>query len=106
MIEGIRSFIDQLRRPTPWPQGLVLDSDLLRELHETWKKNELLATLHLDRFEAALLEIYDAGGDDPAGIDVLDQVVAIIRQTTIPAEQRFRQIGDLMYRLQPKARPM
>jgi hypothetical protein len=43
----------------------------------------------------ALIEIYEAGAEHPAKIDLLDQLVSIIRRKDSP-DERAREIANLM----------
>jgi hypothetical protein len=51
---------------------------------------------YLDELEARIVEIYDAGADVPVAIELIDEVVAIIRWKSEPHEVRVREIGQLM----------
>jgi hypothetical protein len=101
MLDEIRSFFDVLRRPFEWPEGLPAigtdGSDLRAESEHHWR----LATEAVDKMEAMIINLYDAGADDPAAIDLLDEVVAILRRKDEPQDTRFVEIGKLLGKRRP-----
>jgi len=52
----------------------------------------------MDSLGTALIEIYEAGAEDPIKIDLLDQVVSIMRQKD--RRVRAQEIANLMRRWQ------
>jgi hypothetical protein len=95
MLEEIRSFFEELRGPFRWPEGLpamAAGMDLRAESERHWR----LAMQYLDELEAKIVELYEAGADVPALIELIDEVVAIIRQKGEPHDVRVREIGRLM----------
>ena len=98
MLDEIRSFFEALRgEPAPtWPEGVspinpVTGENLqaVSELH--WR----LATQSLDELEIKIVGLYDAGEDEPALIDLMDEVVAIIRRKG-ELQGRVREIVQLL----------
>jgi hypothetical protein len=82
MFEEIRPFFDRLRKqPQPeWPKNLsAIDPDFEMELLADSEKHWRLAMECLDEMEVAIVQIYDAGADDPVAIDLLDEIVSLIR---------------------------
>jgi hypothetical protein len=95
MLDEIRSFFEEQRTPFKWPEGLpavVAGSDMRAESEKHWR----LAMHYLDELEAKIVDLYDAGADIPAAIDIVDEIVAIIRRKSVPQDQRVREIGQLM----------
>ena len=95
MLEEIRSFFEELQQPFTWPDNLPaiatgLDLRALSERH--WR----LAMQYLDELEAKIVELYVIGPDDPAAIDLIDEVVAIVRQRDKTLDLRLQEIGELM----------
>jgi hypothetical protein len=68
---------------------------LERELRAESENHRHLAVERLDGFGTALIEIYEAGGEHPIKIDMLDQFVSIIRRKGRP-DERAREIAKLM----------
>jgi hypothetical protein len=50
----------------------------------------------LDEMETKIVDLYDAGADVPAAIDLVDEVVAIIRRKDKPQDLRVKEIGQLL----------
>jgi hypothetical protein len=51
--------------------------------------------------EAKIVELYEAGADVPAAIDLVDEVVAIIRRKDKPRDLRLKEIGRLIEAARP-----
>jgi hypothetical protein len=68
-----------------------LESDFRAESEKHWDP----VVGHLDGLGPALIEIYEAGAEHPIKIDLLDQVVSIIRRKKRP-DERIREIAILM----------
>ena len=66
--------------------------DLRAESEQHWR----LAMEAADKMEAKIIDLYDAGADVPAAIDLLDEVVAIIRRKDKPQDLRVKEIGQLL----------
>jgi hypothetical protein len=49
-----------------------------------------------DKMETMIIDLYAAGTDVPAAIDLVDEVVAIIRRKDKPRELRLKEIGRLI----------
>ena len=99
MLDEIRSFFNELREePAPaWPEGLsaidpVIERDLRAESEHHWR----LMMQSVDDLETKIVDLYEAGADVPAAIDLIDEVIAIIRRKGEPHEVRVREIGRLM----------
>jgi hypothetical protein len=99
MLDEIRMFFEELREaPAPtWPEGVptinpATGEDLRAESELHWR----LAMQFLDDLETKIVDLYDAGADVPAAIDLIDEVVAIIRRKDKSKELRVREIGQLM----------
>jgi hypothetical protein len=98
MLEDIRRFFDEQRRPPPkWPEHLptispITGEDLRAESERHWR----LAMQYLDEIEAVVMGLYEAGADDPAAIDVLDGVIATIRRKDETYETRLKEIWRVM----------
>jgi hypothetical protein len=54
-----------------------------------------------DKMEAKIVELYEAGADVPAAIDLVDEVVAIIRRKDKPRDLRLKEIGRLIEAARP-----
>jgi hypothetical protein len=97
MLGEIRSFFAELRdEPFKWPEGVpaidpVTGRDLRAESEHHWR----LMMQSLDDLETKIVDLYDAGADVPAAIDLIDEVVAIIRRKVSPQE-RILEIGRLL----------
>jgi len=95
MLDEIRTFFEEQRGPFQWPEGLpaiALGIDMRAESEKHWR----LAMYYLDELEAKIIDLYEAGADDPAAIEIVDEVVAIIRQKGKPHDMRVQEIGRLM----------
>jgi hypothetical protein len=99
MLDEIRSFFEELREePAPtWPEGvsaiaLATERDLRAESEHHWR----LMMQSVDDLETKIVGLYEAGTDVPAAIDLIDEVVAIIRRNDKLPELRVREIGQLM----------
>ena len=103
MLDEIRSFFEELRQPFTWPDNLpaiAAGRDLRAESERHWR----LAMQYLDQLEASLLEIYEAGADDPAAIEFFDNVISIIRRRDKSDDDRLREIGKLLLSSRPLPR--
>jgi hypothetical protein len=97
MLEEIRSFFEELRKPFKWPENLsAIDPAAERELRAESERHWRLAMQYLDEMEAKIVDLYEVGADVPALIDLIDEVIAIIRRKDKPHELRVREIGQLM----------
>ena len=99
MLDEIRSFFDELRKQKPpeWPNNLSrIDPATESELRSASERHWHLAMESLDRIEAALIEIYEAGVDEPAAIDLFDWIHSIIRRKDISNEDRLEDVGQLL----------
>jgi hypothetical protein len=98
MLEEIRLFFEGLRVPAPkWPENLsaldpVVEGELRAESERHWR----LAMEAVDKMEARIVGLYEVGADVPAAIDLIDEVVAIIRRKDKPRKRRVKEIGRLM----------
>ena len=98
MLNEIRSFFDEGRRPPPkWPEDLpaispVTGEDLRAESERHWR----LAMQYLDEIEAVIIGLYEEGADNSAAIDLLDGVIVIIRQKGESYAARLKEIGRLL----------
>ena len=98
MLNEIRSFFDEGRRPPPkWPKDLptispVTGEDLRAESERHWR----LAMQYLDEIEAVIIGLYEEGADNSAAIDLLDGVVVIIRRKGESYAVRLKEIGRLL----------
>jgi hypothetical protein len=108
MLNEIRSFFEKLREePAPaWPEGVSAigpdGGDLRAESEHHWR----LMMQSVDELEAKIVDLYDAGADAPVAIDLIDEVVAIIRRRDKPRDMRVQEIGRLMSRWEaPSQRP-
>jgi hypothetical protein len=102
MLNEIRAFFEELRNEPqlPWPEGVpaispVTGEDMRARSNLHWQ----LAKQYGDDLETRLVDLYDAGADTPALIDLMDEVVAIIRRKDKPRDQRVREIGELMQKM-------
>jgi hypothetical protein len=59
---------------------------------------------HLDELGAALIEQYEASVEHPIKIDLLDQVVSIVKRNTRP-DERAREIANLVRGWQQMPQP-
>jgi hypothetical protein len=99
MLEDIRSFFEGLRQEQapPWPEGVPAidpatgeDLRALSELH--WR----LMMQSVDELETKIIDLYDRGADNSAALDVIDEVVAVIRRKAKPQRLRVKEIGQLL----------
>jgi hypothetical protein len=96
MLDEVRSFFEALRKPVDWPKSFQRrDPRWQKEPRAESEKHRRLAVEDLDRLEAALIEVYEAGAEDLSATDFLDQVISIIRRKDKPAGDRVREIGNL-----------
>ena len=72
-----------------------VDPSLGSELRSESEKHCGQLVGHLDGLGTALVEMYEAGAEHPIKIDLLDQVVSIIRRKERP-DKRVREIANLM----------
>ena len=96
MLDEIRSFFESLRKPFNWPESFPTTDPVVRELRAESEHHWRLSMHYLDETEAKIVEVYDAGGDVPATIDLIDEVVAVIRRKEKSPEQRFEEIARLL----------
>ena len=100
MLNEIRSFFEKLRqKPAPaLPEGVSAigsdGGDLRAEPEHHWR----LMMQSVDELEAKIVDLYDAGADDSAAIDLIDEVVVIIRRRDKPQDMRVQEIGHVMGR--------
>jgi len=94
MLDQIRSFFEEQRTPFECPEELLLtaETDALRA---TCRAHWLIARDYLDQMEKTVLELYDAGAEDPAALDFVDKVVAIISQDGKTHNKRIDEILQL-----------
>jgi hypothetical protein len=72
MLDEMHSFFEALRKPAEWPKNLSgLDPRREKELRAESEKHWHLAVEDLERLEAALIEVYEAGAEDPDARGVL-----------------------------------
>jgi hypothetical protein len=75
MLDEIHALFDQLRKPPAWRDNLeVLDPQTIARTRAEFEKYWRLAMISLDELETKLIEIYEAGVDDPAALQVFDEV--------------------------------
>jgi hypothetical protein len=98
MLDEIRQFFEELReQPRPrWPEGvptidLATGEDLRAVSESRWR----FMMDCLDNLETTVIGIYNRGVDDPAAIDFIDELVAIIRRKGEPHQQRVEEIWQL-----------
>jgi hypothetical protein len=97
MLEEIRTLLDQLREPPPWPVlSTALDPKMVADLRADYEKHWRLAMINLDELEAKLIGIYEAGADNPAYLALFDEVMEIVRRKGEPAGKRVQAIRRLM----------
>jgi len=97
MLDEIRTFFKEQRAPFKWPEGLPVIAagmDMRAESEKHWQ----LARYYLDEMEAKIIDLYDAGADNTAAIEIVDEVIAIIRRKGEPHQARVKAIGQLMLR--------
>jgi hypothetical protein len=97
MLDEIRSFFAEQRRPHEWPEHLspfspITGEDLRAESERHWQ----LSMQCLDEFEDRISQLYDAGADDPRAIGFLDEVMTIIRRKSASHKERSLEIGRLL----------
>jgi hypothetical protein len=98
MLEEIRSFFREVREePAPtWPDCLSkidpAERDLRVESELNWR---LMMEARYD-LEFKIVDLYDTRADVPAAIDLINEVIAIIRRNGEPRDARFREIWCLM----------
>jgi hypothetical protein len=108
MLDEIRSFFEKLReQPAPaWPEGALVigpdGGDLRAESEQHWR----MTMEAVDKMETMIVHLYEAGADVPAAIDLIDEVVAIIRRKDKPRDLRVKEIDRLMekWAAQPSGR--
>jgi hypothetical protein len=101
MLDEIRSFFEALREEPkpPWPEGIpAVDPATGEDLRAVWELHWRLMKECVDDLETKIVDLYDAGAETPAMIDLIDEVVAIIRQKDKSKDQRVLEIGQLMQR--------
>jgi hypothetical protein len=103
MLDEIHAFFNGLRSK-PKPVLSSVDHPMAAELRATLDKNWRLILEVLDGMEASLLEIYEAGADDPAAIDFFDKIRFIIRLKDQSDDDRLRDIGKLLLASRPLPR--
>jgi hypothetical protein len=98
MLGEIRSFFEKLREePAPaWPKGVSAIGPDGRDLRAESERHWRLAMEAADKMEVMIVDLYEAGADVPAAIDLIDEVVAIIRRKDKPRDLRVKEIGRLM----------
>ena len=99
MLDEIRSFFEELREePAPaLPEGIpAIDPATGRDLRAESEHHWRLMMECGDDLETKIVDLYDAGADVPAAIDLIDEVVAIIRRKGEPHQTRVRDIGQLL----------
>jgi benzoyl-CoA reductase/2-hydroxyglutaryl-CoA dehydratase subunit BcrC/BadD/HgdB len=82
--------------------GTSVCSQRLRAESERYWRSSMES---LDRMEEALIRIYKARGNDPAAIDVFDEIISIIRRKDKLDDERVREIGELTLRLRGSRAP-
>jgi hypothetical protein len=103
MLDEIHAFFDGLRSK-PKPVLSSVGHPMAAELRATLDENWRLLLEVLDGMEASLLEIYEAGADDPAAIDFFDKVLSIIRRRDQSDDNRISDIGKLLLASRPLPR--
>jgi hypothetical protein len=101
MLDEIRSFFEKLREPPAWPEGVSTIGPNGRDLRAESERRWRLAMEAADKMEAKIVELYEAGADVPAAIDLVDEVVAIIRRKDKPRDLRLKEIGRLIEAARP-----
>jgi hypothetical protein len=98
MLDEIRSFFEKLREEPPpaWPEGVSAVGPNGRDLRAESERHWQLAMEAADKMEATIVELYEAGADVPAAIDLVDEVVAIIRRKDKARDKRAKEIGRLI----------
>jgi hypothetical protein len=99
MLDEIRSFFGELwEQPAPpWPEGVpAINPATGEDLRALSEKYWRLRAECIEGMEAKIVDLYDCGADIPAMIDLIDDVVAIIRRKGQPADARLDEIGQLM----------
>jgi hypothetical protein len=97
MLEEIQVFIDRLRNQKPPP---ITDISATWPEMDRWLRVEQ-AKAHqgmldtADELEERLRALYEIGADSPYAIDLLDQVVAVIRRGDLTDSQRVRALAIL-----------
>ena len=97
MLDEIRSFFREVgEEPAPtWPEGLSpidpAERDLRAESELYWR---LMMEGRYD-LEFKIVDLYETRAD-PAAIDLINEVIAIIRRNGEPRDARFREIWRLM----------
>jgi len=96
MIGEIQEFIERLKSQEPPP--IIVDDAVVES--DPWVKDEIARTCAeqakahrampeaVDEIEHRLSSLHAAGADDPAAIDDLDQIVAIIGRKELTDSQR------------------
>jgi hypothetical protein len=103
MLDEIHAFFDGLRSK-PKPVLSSVGHPMAAELRATLDENWRLLLEVLDGMEASLLEIYEAGADDPAAIDFFDKIRFIIRRSDQSDDDRLCNVGKLLRASRPLAR--
>jgi hypothetical protein len=97
MLEEIRTLLDQLREPPAWPVlSTAMDPQMAADLRAESEKHWRLAIISLDELEAKLIGIYGKGADNPAYLELFDEVMEIVRRKSEPPAKRVHAIGQLM----------
>jgi hypothetical protein len=97
MLDEIQAFIDRLRNQKPPP---------IKDISATWPEmdrslREDQAKAHRGMLDAAegieehLRALYENGADSADAIDLLDQVVVIIKRNDLTDSQRVRELAVL-----------
>jgi hypothetical protein len=80
------------------PINPVTGEDLraVSELH--WR----LVKQSVDNLGTKIVDLYNVSGDTPAMIDLIDEVVTIIRRKGVSRNKRVQEIGHLMLKRAPR----
>lgn len=97
MLEEIQAFIDRLRdqKPPPIKDISAIWPEMDQSLREDQARADQAMLAAADEIEDHLRALYEDGADSPDAIDLLDQVVAIIRRTELTDSQRIRELAVL-----------
>jgi hypothetical protein len=99
MLDEIRSFFEDARDHdrVRWPEHLsTIGPGMIRELQTGFKNKGQLARQVLDDLESTVVGLYERGAGAPGMIDVIDEVVAIIRQKDETLDMRVVEILQLL----------
>jgi hypothetical protein len=98
MLDEIRSFFREVgEEPAPtWPEGLSRIDPAERDLRAESELNWRLMMEGRYDLEFKIVDLYETRADVPAAIDLINEVIAIIRRNGEPRDARFREIWRLV----------